>query len=118
MEIDVFQVSQGRRVIGQRLGGALRGALGKAVTWNGRRARGDGLYFARYRMKTRNGKGTEFRRIALQRRNGRFSRRPDFYRRTTCDLLPSYKLERAAFGGTRAPRCGSPTASRPRALRR
>ncbi len=60
--------------------------------------------FARYRMKTRNGKGTEVRRVTLLRRNGRFSRRPDFHRRATCDLLPSYKLERAAFGGsTRAP---------------
>ena len=39
------------------------------------------------------------RRVTLLRRNGRFSRRPDFYRRATCDLLPSYKLERAAFGG-------------------
>ena len=74
------------------------------MTWNGRSARGDGLYFARYRMRTRNGKGTEVRRLTLQRRNGRFSRRPDFYRRATCDLLPSYKLERAAFGGrTRTP---------------
>ena len=103
VQIDVFQVSQGRRVIGERLVARFK-ARRKAVTWNGRGAKGDGLYFARYRMKTRNGKGTEFRRIALQRRNGRFSRRPDFYRRSTCDLLPSYKLERAAFGG----RSGTP----------
>ena len=75
----------------------LIGAHGGRVvnTW------GDGLYFARYRMKTRNGKGTEVRRVTLGRRGGRFSRRPDFYRRATCDLLPSYKLERAAFGGRR-----------------
>jgi len=99
VRIDVFQVSQGRRVISERLAARFKPRT-KAVTWNGRGARGDGLYFARYRMKTRNGKGNETRRITLLRRNGRFTRRPDFYRRATCDLLPSYKLERAAFGGT------------------
>jgi hypothetical protein len=100
VQIDVFQVSQGSRVISERLAARFK-SRSKAVTWNGRGARGDGLYFARYRMKTRNGKGTETRRVTLLRRNGRFSRRPDFYRRATCDLLPSYKLERAAFGGSR-----------------
>ena len=103
VQIDVFQVSRGDRVISERLVKRFK-ARSKAATWNGRGARGDGLYFARYRMKTRSGKGTEVRRVTLQRRNGRFSRRPDFYRRATCDLLPSYKLERAAFGGrTRTP---------------
>ena len=103
VQIDVFQVSRGGRVIDERLVKRFK-ARSKAATWNGRGARGDGLYFARYRMKTRNGKGTEVRRVTLLRRNGRFSRRPDFYRRATCDLLPSYKLERAAFGGsTRTP---------------
>jgi hypothetical protein len=98
VQIDVFQVSRGSRVIDERLVKRFK-ARTKAATWNGRGARGDGLYFARYRMKTRDGKGTEVRRVTLLRRNGRFSRRPDFYRRATCDLLPSYKLERAAFGG-------------------
>jgi hypothetical protein len=98
VQIDVFQVSRGDRVISERLVKRFK-ARTKAATWNGRGAKGDGLYFVRYRMKTRNGKGTEVRRVTLQRRNGRFSRRPDFYRRATCDLLPSYKLERAAFGG-------------------
>ena len=98
VQIDVFQVSRGGRVISERLVKRFK-PRSKAVTWNGRGARGDGLYFARYRMKTRNGKGTEVRRVTLLRRNARFSRRPDFYRRATCDLLPSYKLERAAFGG-------------------
>ena len=100
VQIDVFQVSRGSRVISERLAARFK-SRSKAVTWNGRGAKGDGLYFARYRMKTRNGKGTETRRVTLLRRNGRFSRRPDFYRRATCDLLPSYKLERAAFGGTK-----------------
>jgi hypothetical protein len=40
----------------------------------------------------------------LRFRGGRFTARPDFYRRDTCGLLRSYKLERAAFGGpTRRP---------------
>ena len=91
VQIDVFQVSRGDRVISERLVKRFK-ARSKAVTWSGRGAMGDGLYFARYRMKTRSGKGTEIRRVTLLRRNGRFSRRPDFYRRTTCDLLPSYKL--------------------------
>ena len=98
VQIDVFQVSRGNRVIDERLVKRFK-AHTKAATWNRRGARGDGLYFARYRMKTGNGKGTEVRRVTLLRRNGRFTRRPDFYRRATCDLLPSYKLERAAFGG-------------------
>jgi hypothetical protein len=103
VQIDVFQVSRGDRVISERLVKRSK-PRSRAVRWNGRGAKGDGLYFARYRMKTRSGKGTEVRRITLLRRNGRFSRRPDFYRRATCDLLPSYKLERAAFGGrTRTP---------------
>ena len=95
--------SRSRRGAGSSASGSRRASrrARKAVTWNGKGAKGDGLYFARYRMKTRSGKGTEIRRVTLLRRNGRFSRRPDFYRRTTCDLLPSYKLERAAFGGTR-----------------
>jgi hypothetical protein len=100
VQIDVFQVSRGTRVISERLAARFK-SRSKAVTWNGKGARGDGLYFARYRMKTRNGKGTETRRVTLLRRNGRFSRRPDFYRRATCDVLPSYKLQRAAFGGSR-----------------
>jgi len=62
-------------------------------------AKSDGLYFVRYRMKTRTGRRSETRRLVLARRDGRFHRRPGFYRRATCDLLPSYELERAAFGG-------------------
>jgi hypothetical protein len=98
VQIDVFQVSSGRRIVKERLAARFK-ARGKAVTWKGRGAKGDGIYFARYRMKSRSGRKTETRRLTLVRRNGRFSRRPDFYRRTTCDILPSYKLERAAFGG-------------------
>ena len=59
----------------------------------------DGYYFARFRMAQRQAQGDPPRHA--RRRNGRFTRRPDFYRRATCDLLPSYKLERPVFGGAR-----------------
>jgi hypothetical protein len=98
VRIDVFQVSSGRRIVKERLVKRFR-ARSKAARWNGKGAKSDGLYFVRYRMKTRTGKRSETRRVVLARRNGRFHRRPDFYRRAACDLLPSYKLERAAFGG-------------------
>ena len=43
--------------------------------------------------------GTDVRRVTLRRVGGRFSRRPDFYRRGSCALLTSYKLIRPVFGG-------------------
>ena len=43
----------------------------------------------------------DVRRVALVRRDGRFARRPAFYRRASCGLLSSFKLERPAFGGRR-----------------
>ena len=102
--VDVFQQSRGRRVVGERLVARFTGRS-RAVRWNGRANRAgrrvtDGYYFARFRMRTAT--GTETRRITLQRSDGRFARRPGFYRRATCDLLPSYKLERPVFGGTTA----------------
>jgi len=57
----------------------------------------DGYYFVRYRIAA-NG-GTDVRRVTLRRVGGRFSRRPDFYRRGSCALLTSYKLIRPVFGG-------------------
>ena len=102
--IDVFQQSRGRRVVGERLVARFANRS-RAVRWNGRANRAgrrvtDGYYFARFRMRT--AAGTETRRITLRRSDGRFARRPGFYRRATCDLLPSFKLERPVFGGTTA----------------
>jgi hypothetical protein len=37
--------------------------------------------------------------VTLRRSRGRFVKRPDFYRRATCDRLPSFKVERPVFGG-------------------
>ena len=76
----------------------------KGFTWNGRANRkgvkvSDGVFFVRYR--TRYGKLVDTRRTVLRRANGRFTRRPQFHRRSTCGTLESFKLERAVFGGTR-----------------
>ncbi len=98
VQVDLFQVSAGRRVLKERLVARFKNRK-KAFTWKGGKGT-DGYYFARYRMKTR-GKRNETRRITLRRANGRFVKRKDFYRRATCDLLPTYKLERPVFGGSR-----------------
>ncbi len=42
---------------------------------------------------------TDVRRLALARRGGRFRVRAGYYRRRSCGLLSSYKLERPVFGG-------------------
>jgi len=101
VSVDVFQQSAGRRIVGERLVARFRGASDD-VRWNGKANRKgrkvtDGYYFVRYRMKTP--AGTDTRRVALRRVKGKWSRRPDFYRRASCDLLRSFKLERPVFGG-------------------
>ena len=97
--VSVFQQSSGRRITGERLRRALHEPhglvhLGRQATQKGRSVT-DGYYFVRYRL------GDDTRRIALRRSNGRFTKVGDFYRRATCDLVPSYKLIRPVFGGTR-----------------
>ncbi len=102
VDVDVFQHSQGRRVVRERLVARFRSKQA-AFAWNGRRTRagrpaGDGLYSVRFLQRTDAGK-REFRRIALQRVNGRFRARPDFYSRVVCGALSAFKLERPGFGG-------------------
>jgi hypothetical protein len=104
VRIDVFQTAVGRRVIGQRLVARFDRRTG-ATTWSGRRqgtrpAPRDGVFFARLTIRDQRGR-TDTRRIALVRRDGRFALRRDFYRRTSCATLTSFKLERPAFGGVR-----------------
>lgn len=100
-DVDIFQHSQGRKILKERLIARFRGKKA-AFRWNGKALRGkkvrDGLYSVRYKTRTASG-GSEFRRVVLERKNGRFTTRPDHYRRTTCDVLSSFKLERPAFGG-------------------
>jgi hypothetical protein len=99
--VDVFQQSVGRRVIGERLIARFTGR-DDDVVWNGKANRPgrkvtDGYYFVRYRTQTPTGVDT--RRIALRRAGGEWTVRPWFYRPATCDLVPSFKLERPVFGG-------------------
>ena len=100
--IDVFQVSAGRRILGQRLVARFRGRQ-SGVRWSGRRQAGrpavrDGVLFVRFRIRDERGRLDE-RRVALARSGGRFRLRPDFYRRTSCATLTSFKLARPVFGG-------------------
>ena len=100
--IDVFQVSTSRRVLGQRLVARFRNRS-TGVRWRGGRQPGrvrvrDGYLFARFSIPGERGR-FDRRRVALVRRGGRFSLRPEFYRRTSCATLTSFKLARPAFGG-------------------
>ncbi len=103
--VSVFQQSSGRRVTGERLI-ARFADRDSGLNWNGRANRArrrvtDGYYFVRYRMATP--QGTDTRRVVLRRTKGRFTGVPAFYRRATCDLLPSFKLTRPVFGGSNRP---------------
>ena len=104
VRIDVFQTSAGRRVLGERLVARFARRT-RGVRWSGRRRAGrpaprDGVFFVRFRIRDERGRLDE-RRVALVRRGGRFRLRRDFYRRTSCATLTSYKLERPVFGGPR-----------------
>jgi hypothetical protein len=57
-----------------------------------------GYFFVRYRINLPNGQ-SDTRRKVLRLKGGRFTPRPDFYRRESCALLRSYKLQRPVFGG-------------------
>jgi hypothetical protein len=88
-------------VIGERLVARFRNKS-RSFTWNGQSKRKrvrPGYFFARYSIRLPNGQ-RDIRRKVLRLQNGRFAARPDFYRRDTCGLLRSYKLERPTFGGT------------------
>jgi hypothetical protein len=91
--VDVFQASQGRRVLGTRRITRFSGRR-RAFAWNGRRG-SDGIYFVRFRAR-----GAETQRVALRRRGGRFARRPGFDRKSGCGTIRTFKLERPVFGGT------------------
>jgi M6 family metalloprotease-like protein len=102
--VDVFRVSKGRSVIKERRVARFRNRT-RSFTWNGkanvggkRQKVGDGFYFVRYTM-SQGSHRIGARRLVLRRRNGKFTRRPDFFRRDTCDLLVKFKLSRPVFGG-------------------
>jgi hypothetical protein len=93
VKVEVFQVSHGRRIISERRVARFT----KPRTWNARVA--DGYYFARFTMA-----GVDVRRIVLRRSHGRWHTAARHYRRGSCEVLRSYKLERPVFGG----RAGTP----------
>jgi hypothetical protein len=100
--VDVFQESAGRNVVGNRLVARFAKRT-RSFTWPGRANRRgrrvvDGSYFVRFRMSLGGGR-VDDRRIAVTRTHGRFSVAPAFYRRTSCALITSFKLERPVFGG-------------------
>jgi hypothetical protein len=101
VNVDVFQSSHGRTVIGERLVARFRNRS-RSFTWNGAANRpgrhvADGYYFLRYQVRYAGQVDT--RRVVLRRVNGRFVRRPEFYRRASCGTISAYKLERPVFGG-------------------
>ena len=98
VRVDMFQVSQGRRVIKERLVARLPNARRSVVF---KRELRDGYYFARFTMR-RGGRAVDVRRIVLRRQGGRFSRVRGHYQRESCKLLRSFKLKRPVFGGRRA----------------
>ena len=102
VRVEVFQTAVGRQVVGERLVARFSNRT-QAVRWSGRRQRGrraarDGVLFVRFSMRDER-RRVDTRRVALVRRNGRFALRRDFYRRTSCATLTSFKLTRPAFGG-------------------
>jgi hypothetical protein len=101
--VDVFQDSQGKDTLHNRLVARFKGKNG-SFAWNGHGRGGstvpDGYYFARATMRLPH-HHHDVRRVTLRATGGRFSRRKSFYRRESCGLLSSFKLSAPAFGGTR-----------------
>ncbi|CAA9471177.1 MAG: hypothetical protein AVDCRST_MAG30-119 [uncultured Solirubrobacteraceae bacterium] len=95
--VDVFQSSVGSRILGNRRVARFTRRT-RPFRWTGRRGLRDGFYFARLSVRGASGR-TDTRRVALERRNGRFVKRPSFYRRASCDAVSSFKLEAPVFGG-------------------
>jgi hypothetical protein len=101
VDVDVFQQSIGRRVVGERLLARFTNRS-EAFTWDGRanrrgRRTRDGYLIVRYRMA--GAAGPDVRRIALRRVRGRWSARPAYATVEGCGLLRSAKLTRPVFGG-------------------
>lgn len=103
VNVDVFAVSRGRRVVGSRLVARFTGRAGSFV-WDGRdrdgRVVGEGYYVMRFAM-LREGRAIDVRRVALRRTRSGFERRPAFERPASCDLLSTFRLARPVFGGER-----------------
>ena len=103
VDVDVFAVSRGRRVVAQRRVARFAGRTDNFV-WDGRDTAGhvvpEGFYVMRFTMR-REERVVDSRRVALVKRRTGFVRGPVFERVPECDLLTTYRLERPVFGGTR-----------------
>ena len=88
VKIEVFQVSQGRRIVKERR----VARFSKPARWKGRGPAG--YYFVRFTMA-----GRDVRRIVLRKQGGRFHKVARHYRRGDCEVLRSFKLQRPVFGG-------------------
>ena len=102
VDVDVFQNSVGRRVIGERLV-ARFASRSRSVSWDGRANRRgrrvrDGYLFVRYRMRLGGGR-LSVRRVVLRRDGGRLTVRPTHHRPDDCGIVRTAKLERPVFGG-------------------
>ena len=96
--VDLFRQSAGRTVIGERRVRRFARRT-RSFAWDGRgRGVRDGYYVARFTTRTTRGR-LDVRRVALRRRNGRWSVRPQYYRRQSCQLVEAFKLTRPVFGG-------------------
>jgi len=93
---DLFRVSRGRTVLGNRRVGR-SGGRSASFTFRARGLR-DGIYFARLRLAGADGT-RDVRRFALERRRGRFRSRPAFERPPGCGPISLLKAERPVFGG-------------------
>ena len=106
--VDIFQQSQGRKVVGERLVKRFTNKSA-AFRWNGRDKRGrkvpNGVYFARFRVRAPNGQADTVR-VTLGKSKGRFGPRRAFFARESCGTLKTFKLSRPVFGGTRSNKLG------------
>jgi acyl-homoserine-lactone acylase len=91
--VDLFRVSAGRLVLGQRRMARYRARAGRKSLRSSRLR--DGIYLVRFRGR----RGQE--RVALRRSRGRWRVLPAFERTTACGGVRRAKLERPAFGGRR-----------------
>ena len=96
VRVDVFRVSDGRRVLRERRVGNFANRSG-SFRWRTRL--GPGLYFARFRMYAGRQLYDQQRVVFARTRAGAIRVRPEHHRRDACALLRSFKLERPAFGG-------------------
>jgi hypothetical protein len=97
VRVDVFRVSNGRRVLEERRVASFAGRRG-SFTWRARPARG--YYFVRFTMLD-GGRVYDTQRIVLRSTRTGIRQRPGHHLRDSCSLLRRFKLERPVFGGTR-----------------